>query len=96
MPEGPRYDDDFYAWSQYQAEVLRRMEVPDSSLDIGNLAVEIETAGRRERNEVRDQVRRILRNFLKLEYSSAAQERYGWMGEIVEARSRSGTGFRPV
>ena len=22
MPDGPRYDDDFYAWTQYQAEVL--------------------------------------------------------------------------
>ena len=25
MPDGPRWEDDFYAWTQYQAEVLRSM-----------------------------------------------------------------------
>jgi hypothetical protein len=25
MPDGPRYDDDYYSWTQYQAEVLRTM-----------------------------------------------------------------------
>ena len=86
MPDGPRYDDDFYAWSRYQAEVLRGMEAPGSGLDIENLAEEIECAGRRERNEVRDQLRGVLRSFLKLEYSSAGRERFGWMGQIAEAR----------
>lgn len=86
MPDGPRYDDDFYAWTQYQAEVLRTMGVTDSGLDIENLAEEIESAGRRERDEIRDEMRRVLRNFLKLEYSSPGRERYGWMGAIVESR----------
>ena len=30
MPDRPRYEDDFYAWAQYQAEVPRSMPAPDS------------------------------------------------------------------
>lgn len=30
-PNGPRYDDDFYAWTQYQAEVLRSMRTRDNA-----------------------------------------------------------------
>ena len=33
MPDGPRYDDDYYAWTQYQAEVLRTMHRTDNRLD---------------------------------------------------------------
>ena len=25
MPDGPRYEDDFFAWTQHQAMVLRSM-----------------------------------------------------------------------
>ena len=35
MPDGPRYDDDFYAWTQYQAEVLRSMECEGNGFDRG-------------------------------------------------------------
>jgi hypothetical protein len=30
MPDGPCYEDDFYAWTQQQAEVLRPMPVSDN------------------------------------------------------------------
>jgi hypothetical protein len=33
MPDGPRYEDDFYAWTQHQAEVLRTMPVSDNRFD---------------------------------------------------------------
>jgi len=29
MPGGPRWEDDFYAWTQHQAEALRSMPAPD-------------------------------------------------------------------
>ena len=60
MPDGPRYDDDFYAWTQYQAEVLRSLKTRDNRFDRENLAEEIETVGRNERDAVRSQVRRVL------------------------------------
>ncbi len=42
MPDGPRYDDDYYAWTQYQAEVLRTMRRADNRLDRERVAEEIE------------------------------------------------------
>ena len=65
MPNGPRYDDDFYAWTQYQAEVLRSMAVADNRFDRENVVEEIETLGRSERDAVRSQVRRIIEHLLK-------------------------------
>ena len=41
MPDGPNYEDDFYAWTQYQAEVLRSMPAPDNRFDREHVAEEI-------------------------------------------------------
>ena len=87
MPDGPRYDDDFYAWTQYQAEVLRSMPAPDNRFDRENVAEEIADLGKNYRDATRSQVRRILEHFLKLAYSPAGDPRYGWMGSIAETRA---------
>jgi hypothetical protein len=87
MPDGPRYDDDFYAWTQYQAEVLRTLRTRDNRFDREHVAEEIEDLGKSERDAVRSQVRRILIHFLKLAYSSAADPRHGWRGSIIDARA---------
>ncbi len=86
-PNGPRYDDDFYAWTQYQAEVLRSMRTRDNRFDRENVAEEIETVGRNERDTVRSQVRRIIEHFLKLAFSPAGDPRYGWIESILDGRS---------
>ncbi len=86
MPDGPRYDDDFYAWTQYQAEVLRSMPAPDNRFDRENVAEEVEDLGKSERDAVGSQVRRVLEHLLKLAYSPADRPRYGWMRSIAEAR----------
>src|SRR5713226_3425199 len=90
MPDGPRYDDDFYAWTQYQAEVLRSMRTRDNRFDRENVAEEIEAVGRNERDAVRSQVRRILEHFLKLEHSPAQDPRAGWIESILDGRSTLG------
>ena len=87
MPDGPRYEDDFYAWTQYQADVLRSMPAPDNRFDRENVAEEIEDLGKNYRDAARSQVRRILEHFLKLAHSSAGDPRHGWMGSIVDARA---------
>jgi len=69
-PKGPDYDDDFYAWTQYQAEVLRTLPTSDNRFDREHLAEEVEDLGKSERDAVRSQVERILLHFLKL--------RFGW------------------
>src|SRR5437763_13188976 len=86
MPDGPRYDDDFYAWTQYQAEVLRTMRRADNRLDRENLAEEVEDLGKSERNAVRSQIVRIVAHLLKLEFSPATDPRFDWMASIIEAR----------
>jgi hypothetical protein len=86
MPDGPRYEDDFYAWTQHQAEVLRTMPVSDNRFDRVRVAAEIEDLGKSERDAVRSQIRRIIEPLLKLAYSPAEQPRYDWMETIVDAR----------
>jgi allantoinase len=86
MPDGPRYDDDFFAWTQYQADVLRTMTVTDNRFDRENVAEEIETLGRSERDAVRSQVRRIIEHLLTLTYSPAEPPRIDWIETIDDAR----------
>jgi len=87
MPDGPRYDDDFYAWTQYQARVLRSLRPRDNRFDREHLAEEIEDLGRSERNAVRSQIQRVLVHFLKLAHSPARDPRFDWMDSIIEARA---------
>ena len=86
MPDGPRYEDDFYAWTQHQAEVLRSMPALDNRFDREHVAEEIEDLGKSERDAVRSQIRRIIEHFLKLAQSRAEQPRLDWMETIDDAR----------
>jgi uncharacterized protein DUF29 len=85
-PNGPRYDEDFYAWTQYQAEVLRSMPCDDNRFDRDHVAEEMEDLGKSERNAVRSEVRRIIEHLLKLHHSPAVDPRADWMRSIVGAR----------
>jgi hypothetical protein len=87
MPDGPRHDDDFYAWTQYQAKVLREMPAADNRFDRDNVAEEIEDLGKSERDAVESQIRRILEHFLKLAHSPSDRPRYGWIRSIIEGRA---------
>ncbi|MGH7038901.1 MAG: DUF29 domain-containing protein [Stellaceae bacterium] len=86
MPDSPRYDDDFFAWTQDQARLLRTLPVSDNRLDREHLAEEIEDLGRSERDAVRSQIRRVVEHLLKLAGSPAQEPRYGRMATIAEAR----------
>ena len=86
MPDGPRYDDDFYAWTKYQADVLRSVRIRDNRFDREHVAEEIEDLGKSYRDAARSQVRRILEHLLKLAYSPADDPRADWMTSIAEAR----------
>src|SRR5215472_2757747 len=86
MPDRPRYEDDFYAWTQYQAGVLRSMPVADNRFDREHVAEEIEDLGKSERDTVRSQIRRIIEHMLKLTNSPAAQPELDWLDTIDDAR----------
>ena len=46
------YDEDFYAWTQQQAEVLRTHFQGDNRLDVEHLAEEVEDLGKSELHAV--------------------------------------------
>jgi hypothetical protein len=86
ISDGPRYEDDFYAWTQYQAEVLRSMPVSDNRFDREHVVEEIEDLGKSERDAVRSQIRRIVEHLLKLAHPPAEQPRLDWIETLIEAR----------
>lgn len=86
MPDGPRYEDDFFAWTRHQAAVLRSLAIADNRFDRENLAEEIEDLGRSERDAIRSQIRRIIEHLLKLVHSPAEPPRFDWRQTVLEAR----------
>jgi hypothetical protein len=89
MPIEELYEQDFYAWTQAQAEALRRLGEtrPNLDLDFPHLIEEVADLGTSERDTARRQLRRILEHCLKLEYSRAADPRGGWYDSIIDARA---------
>jgi Domain of unknown function DUF29 len=82
------YKTDYYAWTKDQAAKLRARAAArvDSTLDLENLAEEVESLGRSDLNIVRSQVRRIIEHLLKLEFSPSAAPRADWRSSVAQAR----------
>ena len=62
-PNTPQYDQDFYAWTQSQAALLR--EEKGVELDYPNLAEEIESLGKRDRRELGSRLQVLVLHLLK-------------------------------
>src|SRR5437879_8704197 len=80
------YDEDFYAWTQQQAELLRRGGAGANSLDIEHIAEEIEDLGKSELHACQSLCEHIIEHLLKLEYAGLAEPARHWQREIVEWR----------
>jgi hypothetical protein len=84
------YDLDFYAWTQRQGSLLRRLaageRVNEADLDWPNIAEEIETLGRSERGAVASRIRNVVEHLMKLEASPATEPRAGWRRTIKRER----------
>ncbi len=80
------YDEDFYAWTQQQAEVLRTHFQGDNRLDVEHLAEEVEDLGKSELHAVESYVENIIAHLLKLDYSGRLECR-GITGEPRSLRS---------
>ncbi|NCJ08357.1 DUF29 family protein [Synechococcales cyanobacterium C] len=78
------YDADFYAWTQQQAEYLRSGKV--SALDFENLAEEIESLGKQQRQELRSRLGILLGYLLKWHYQPQKRSS-SWFYTILEQRS---------
>jgi hypothetical protein len=80
------YDEDFYAWTQRQAGLLRALAPPGNELDLEHIAEEIEDLGRSDLRTAQFLVEHIIEHFLKLEYSGLTEPARHWRDEIVEWR----------
>lgn len=80
------YEEDFYAWTQQQAELLRRLPAIGNELDIEHIAEEIEDLGRSDLRAARSLCQHIIEHLLKLEFSGLEEPADHWQDEIVEWR----------
>jgi hypothetical protein len=87
MPaDGSLYDEDFYAWTQEQAALLRRGPAGANRLDAELIAEEIEDLGKSELHAVQSLCEHIIEHLLKLECSGLDEPARHWRQEIVEWR----------
>ena len=77
------YEQDFYAWTQRQADLLRAGQLGE--LDVENLIEEIESLGRQERQELRNRLGVLLGHLLKWNYQPEARSK-SWVYTIKEQR----------
>jgi len=61
-----QYEQDFYAWTQEQAQLLRLGKL--EGLDLENLAEEIESLGKQQKQELRNRFGVLIGHLLKWEY----------------------------
>lgn len=78
-------DQDFFAWTQEQARLLRAGEL--GGIDALNLAEEIESVGRRDRREIRSRLIVLLTHLLKWRFQPDVRSS-GWPGSIREQRDQ--------
>lgn len=82
------YDDDFYAWTQEQARLLREAarERLNTPIDWEHVAEEIEDMGRSDAKALGSALKRVIEHLLKLEHSPASDPRLGWRESVVNHR----------
>lgn len=77
------YETDFYTWTQEQVSLLKTQQW--EQLDTVNLIEEIETLGRRERQELRNRLGVLLGHLLKWQFQPEKRSN-SWLGTIREQR----------
>jgi hypothetical protein len=89
MPRNaPAYEDDFVAWLEDQAQHARRQEI--ESLDLENIAEELEGMARSDRREIRNRLIVLLVHLLKHKFSRAGAHAGG-----ARQSQSNGNGSRP-
>ena len=99
MDQRASYDEDFFAWSEQQAAVLRDLArsargLPNA-LDLERVAEEIEDVGRAELNSVKSYIRQILAHLIKAASEPAPGPASHWRKEIVAFHSALLDAFTP-
>jgi len=77
------YEQDFHAWAEEQARLLRNGQA--GVADLAHIAEEIETLGASERRELESRLKVLLHHLLKWRYQPEGRSS-GWAGTISEQR----------
>lgn len=85
-PVADGYEDDFFAWTQVQAEMLEQQRF--DALDLDNLIDEIASLGREQVHSVESHIIRIAEHLLKLAVSGNRDPRAVWAATVSEQRRR--------
>ena len=80
------YDQDFYVWTEVQAELLRQRRF--EALDLENLIEEVEGLGDTKKSAVLSNATVVIEHLLKLQHSPAVDPRAGWVDSTLEQRNR--------
>jgi hypothetical protein len=76
LPPTNLYEQDFYAWTQQQAECLRSGQW--QQLDIENLVEEIESMGKREKRYLEDHLGILIGYLLQWHYQPKGRSKIWW------------------
>jgi hypothetical protein len=79
------YDEDFYAWSNEQARLLRTGDF--AGLDVENIAEELESLGRSDKREIDSRLVVLIAHLLKWRLQVGFRSRR-WSATIREQRER--------
>jgi hypothetical protein len=79
------YETDFYAWTQEQSKLVTSGRW--ASLDASNLVEELESLGRKERQELRNRLGVLLGHLVKWQFQPE-QRSNSWRGTIREQRKQ--------
>ena len=77
------YETDFYAWTKEQVALLRNHQW--DKIDLFNVIEEIESLGRKERQELRNRLAILLGHLLKWQFQPEKRTN-SWLGTIREQR----------
>ena len=80
------YDQDFYAWTQEQAALLREGALDD--LDVTHLTEEIESLGKSDRRALGSHLRNLVLHLLKWHWQPTGRDTgHSWRSSIRNARA---------
>ena len=86
-PHAPGYDEDYFAWTQHQAKLLRTLEElrPERpvGLDLAHLAEEIEGLGSADLNTVKSLIRLVMVHLIKAASDPRARALRHWRSEAT-------------
>lgn len=85
MPKSGLYEQDFYAWANEQAALLRSGNL--SAADIEHIAEEIESMGKTEKRELISRLAVLLMHLLKWQFQQVGRS-VSWQLTIKEQRRK--------